>query len=328
MANDDLTPQVWPFDTDTVMYLIRFSRFLPLLWVAALVGAPAVLASEPNNTPATATVLPSGQLIVSDSLDGTAGRPDTIVGLFDPSFSTLLDSDDNSSPLGNNYASQLAGVPIRPDGSIYFEVTGAPDSTFIGNHTQEGKYAWYLDVRDPNGQLVPSLSQWQNDEISPFSKDSIWLDPSTSPDPLNPNWTGYTVDMTINNIVGPGSGDSLDFFYFTGLQPFEPFTATLTADFAALIGLYDATNTRIATSSLFDPIPTLVGTADFLGRVKIGVTGAVDTNFTGAHVAAGDYTLQLSVVPEPAGVVMLGLGAGLIGLGKLKRSRQRRKTFC
>ncbi len=225
------------------MYALRDRTILLLLPTFLSLAVSSAFAADPNNTPGTATILPGGQLVVLDSLDGSAGRPDTILGLFDPSGTTLLDSDDNGSSLGNNFASQLLDVPIFSDGSIFFKVTGSPDSTFVGNHVQNGKYAWFLDVRDPNGQIVPGLSQsFANEEISPFNQDSIWLLPSASPDPLNPNWVGFTVDMTINNIVGPGTGDSLDFFTFTGLEPFQEFTATLDANFPALIALYDRWN--------------------------------------------------------------------------------------
>lgn len=302
----------------------KIALFLAAYCLALLVAIVAV-AAEPNNTPPTATILPGGQLIVSDSLDGTPGRPDTLLGIFDPTFTNLQLSDDNNSPLGNGFASQLTGVPLRSDGSLYFKVSGAPDGTFVGNHTQSGKYAWYLDVRDPQGTLVPSLSKWQNDEISPFNQDTEWLDPAVSPDPGNPNWVGYTADITLNNVIGPGSGDSLDFWVFTGLAPFQEFTATFEGEFAGLIAQYDAANVRIATTNAFEAIPTLIGTADFLGRVKIGVTGVGDSNFTGAHVAAGDYTLALAVVPEPGSALLAGLGAaGLRFWVRQNRSRRRK----
>jgi hypothetical protein len=268
--------------------------------------------------------LPGGQLVVNDSLDGTPGRPNTLLGVFDPTFTNLQLSDDNNSPLGNGFASQLTGIPLRSDGSLYFKITGAPDNSFVGNHTESGKYAWYLDVRDPNGTLVPSLSQSQNDEISPFNQDTDWLDPAPSPDPSNPTWVGYTADITLNNVIGPGTGDSLDFWVFTGLQPFQEFTATFNGEFAGLIAQYDAANVRIAQTSAFDVLPTLSGTADFLGRVKIGVTGVDDSNFTGAHVAAGDYTLALAVVPEPGSVILAGLGAAGVWFCHRRRNRGRR----
>jgi hypothetical protein len=305
------------------MQMRRYLSGLMACAVAALAGR--ALAAEPNNTPATATQLPIGQMSVFDSLDGRAGRPDTLLGLFNPALTVLELSDDNSSPLGNNFASQLIGIPLRPDGSIYFKITGAPDGTFAGNHTQSGNYQYFLDVRDPNGNLVPSLSISQIDELSPGARDSIWLDPSPSPDPGNPNWAGYTVDMTINNIVGPGTGDSRDFFVFNGLEPFQEFTATLTADFAAKMALFDSVNNLVTTSSLVNGLNQLTGTADFMGRVKIGVTGADDVNFTGAHVNFGQYGIVLTtVLPEPAGIAMLGLGlAALAWCGRQYRGRRR-----
>jgi hypothetical protein len=309
------------------MQLVTRLTLLVAPALTALVHVPMATALEPNNTPGTSTVLSNGLWQISDSLDGSLGRPNTLLGLFNPGYSVLQLSDDNSSPLGNNFASQLVGVPLRPDGSIYFRVTGSPDTSYVGNHTQSGKYAWYLDVRDPNGVLVPSLSQWQNDEISPTAMDNIWLDPLVSPDPLHPNWEGYTVDMTLNNVIGPGTGDSLDFFTFTGLAAFQSFSVTLDSNFAGLIGQYSG-NTRIATSLVGSPTPTITGLADALGNVKIGVTGAADTNFTGAHVANGQYTLKLAVVPEPAGVISLGLGGLLAGYWIRKRGRRGGRSVC
>ena len=66
--------------------------------------------------------------------------------------------------------------------------------------------------------------------------DNIWLDPSS-----DPRRVGGYVTLTLNNIVGPGTGDSLDFFLFTGLQPHQAFTAQIdSAGFHALIGQFDS----------------------------------------------------------------------------------------
>lgn len=311
------------------MQLVRQQALLLAAFGAAVLSAVTARAAEPNNTPPAATILPGGQLIVNDSLDGTPGRPDTRLGIFDPSFTTLQLADDNSSPLGNSFASQLTGVPLRSDGSLYFQITGGPDVAFADLHLESGKYAWYLDVRDPDGVLVPSLSKWQNDELSPLTTDTEWLDPAVSPDPGNPNWVGYTADITLNNVIGPGTGDSLDFWLFTGLAPFQEFTATFAGEFAGLIAQYDAANVRISQTNAFDAIPTLTGTADLLGRVKIGVTGVGDSNFAGAHVAAGDYTLALAVVPEPGSVILAGLGAAGVWFWlRQNRSRRRSNSIC
>ncbi len=297
-------------------------------WLACC-AATGAIAAEPNNTPFMATILPGGQLTISDSLDGAPGRPNTLLGIFDPSFNSLLYFNDNDSPLGNGFASQLTGVPLRSDGSLYFKITGATDGTFAGNHTESGQYAWYLDVRDPQGNLVPSLSRWQNDELSPFAQDTEWLDPATSPDPANPNWVGYTADITLNNVIGPGSGDALDYWLFSGFEPFQSFEATIDGEFPWLLTHLDASNVRLSTTSAMNGNPILSGTADFLGRVKIGVSGVGDSNFTGAHVQAGDYTLTLSVVPEPGSVILVGLGAAGIWIWvRTNHGRRRKHTSC
>ncbi len=276
-------------------------------------------ATEPNNTPITATILPGGQTIVNDDLNGSLGRPDTILGLYDPAYSTLMDSDDNSSPMGNGFASQLLGVPVRSNGSAYFRVTGSPDATFVSNHMQAGQYSVQFDVRDPLGELVAEKSFTEFESVSPLSLDNIWMNPSAVPAGFA-SWAGFTVDVTVNNVVGPGTGDSLDFFVFTDFEPFQEVTATITdAEFDALIAIYD--NITLVTSSVGGP-PTLVGQADAAGNFRVGVTGLGDDGFAGAHALVGAYTLEVLPVPEPASMILLAIG----GLGFAAWSVRRRRT--
>jgi hypothetical protein len=144
-----------------------------------------------------------------------------------------------------------------------------------------------------------------------------------NPDNLLPNWSGYTVDVTVNNVVGAGKGDPLDFFVFSGLAPFSPFIARLTeSEFPGIVGLYDGDNNRVATSTLIDGVPTIEGFADNSGRVKLGVTAEVDPQFTGEHVEVGQYTLV--VVPEPASGLMLATGTALVCLFWMCRRGERR----
>jgi hypothetical protein len=127
----------------------------------------------------------------------------------------------------------------------------------------------------------------------------------------------------LNNVVGPGTGDSLDFFTFTGLTPSAPFQVQLTdAQFSGLIGLYSG-NTLVSSGILVGGVPTVSGIADSLGRVKIGVTGAGDNTFVGAHVQTGQYTLQLLLVPEPASAILLASGAGFAAICGRSRRRSR-----
>ena len=291
---------------------------LMLLGSAARVDADSIY--EPNNSVNAAAVLPGGQLSVTDSLDGTLGRPDTILGHYDPAYSTLHDFDDNGSPVGDGFASQLVDVPLEPNGSAYFRVTGADDFDFIGAHAQSGKYYVQFDLYDSNSVFFKTLSL-EFDSVIPGFLDNIWIDPPAIPEPER---IGGTVTATVYNIVGPGTGDSLDFFMFTGLEPNQPFSAVLSdAEFDARLGLFGGPSNSLLDSSN-GAGAMILGTADGLGRVLLGVTGLGDTDFGGVHAEQGNYTLTLTpvVVPEPSGIALASLGGILAGL--LLRRRRRR----
>ena len=276
--------------------------------LAAAVGAArleaGIIGSEPNNAPNHAFVLPVGQLVLSDDLNGNVGRPDTLLGEFDPQFKILSLVDDNGNPAPNHKGSQLLGVPLRANGSAYFSVTGTGDVNFTGNHTQSGQYSILYQIRDPQLNLVSTLPiEYEN--VTPGMLDYIWIDPN----PSKPNWTGYTVDVTINNIVGPGTGDSLDWWVFSGLLPGQAFTAKITgSQFPALTALANSSNVITTISNPNDPFAMLTGTADAQGKVKIGVSAVGDTLFKGEHAEAGTYTLQV-FVPEPSGIALALMGA-------------------
>ena len=257
-----------------------------------------------------------------DDLNGNVGRPDTLLGAYDPAFHTLSASDDNSSAAGNGTASELVGVPLRTNGSAYFRVTGKADTSFTGNHTQSGTYSVRYDLFDAHGVLFKTMPlEFEN--VAPGMVDNIWLDPPSTPEPQR---AGGTVNVTINNIVGPGTGDSLDFFLFSGLLPFQKFDAMVTgAEFPALLGLFN-TQTRVLVSSNSDVMPGLVGFADSQGRVLVGVSGKPDSLFKGAHAEVGDYTVEIIpvVVPEPSAGVLLIVGGALAGFLARRRRQTRR----
>jgi hypothetical protein len=300
-------------------------RHTLLTLLIVLLGAARVQATpifEPNNRPTQATILNAGQLTVADSLNGNSGRPNTLLASSDPAFREILAVDDNSSPLGNGFASKLTGVPLQPNGSAYFRVTGAPDATFTGNQTQSGSYSVRFDLYDAQHNFFETLPL-DFEGVSPGMFDFIWFNP---PKVTEPQRVGGTVDVTINNVVGPGTGDSLDYFWFSGLRPGQQFTARLTADFGALIGLYSGVNNLVAVSHPGDAAPTLIGNADAQGRILIGVSGGNDTGFKGEHVDAGQYLLTVIpavTVPEPSSVVLLALGGTLAMLGPGLR-----RSFC
>jgi hypothetical protein len=294
---------------------VRHHLLVALAALAWLCAAPSVRASsihEVNNSPAKAFVLPVGQMVVEDDLNGNSGRPDTLLAQFDPTYGSLLMPGVPTPGVGNGGGSQLLGVPLRANGSAYFSVTGAPDTAFEGDHIQFGKYSVSYQVHNAGHQLVKESTQFE--WVTPGFIDNLWLNPDIS----RPNWTGYTADVTVNNIVGPGSGDSLDFFLFSGLAANQPFVAEiLNPGFNSLIGWYNNSNVLLASGN-----PTVSGVADSMGRAKIGVTGQGDVAFEGAHAETGTY--MLAIVPEPAGVVTLGIGTSLVCLfWKFRRSPRR-----
>jgi hypothetical protein len=297
---------------------VRHPLLFALASLAWLGAAPSLRASsihEVNNSPAKAFVLPLGQMIVDDDLNGNSGRPDTILAQFDPAYGTLLAPGSPAPGIGNGGGSQLMNVPLRTNGSAYFSVTGAPDFVFEGDHTQFGKYSVTYKVYDPSHVLVKTVIEYE--WVTPGFIDNVWL----NPDPSKPNWNGYTVDVVVNNVVGPGSGDSLDFFQFSGLAPNQPFVAQIVnPGFNSLIGWYNSSNVLLASGN-----PTVNGIADSMGRAKIGVTGQGDVDFAGAHAETGTYTLMVVAVPEPAAVVTLGIGTSLLCLfWNVRRLRRRR----
>ncbi|MGD9723897.1 MAG: PEP-CTERM sorting domain-containing protein [Pirellulales bacterium] len=297
----------------TVAALIAWALLVP---AARLEAAPIF---EPNNTAGSATILNSGTLIVSDNLNGNAGRPDTLLGLYNASYTTLLASDNNGSTLGNGFASQLVDVPLNGNGSAYFRITGFADANFIGGHTQAGQYYVRFDLYDSNHNFFKTLPL-EFDGVIPGFVDNIWIDPPAIPEPQR---VGGTVTVTVQNIVGPGTGDSVDFFWFSGLDPGQSFTAMLsTANFNARLGLFGGPSNTLQTSSE-GAHPSVSGIADGLGRALFAVTGAGDTNFLGVHAQAGDYTLVVlpAIVPEPSSIVLLACGGAAAGL----TFRRRRK---
>lgn len=299
----------------------------PLAWMLGLVllaasaRASAAPIFEPNNTRPQATLLNPGTFVVNDSLNGAAGRADTLLGEFDPTYQTLIRSDDNSSPLGNGFASKLTGVPLRPNGSAYFSVTGAGDTSFTGNHTQSGRYYVQFDLYDASHNFFKTLSL-EYESVEPGMLDNIWIDPPLVPEPQR---VGGTVDVSVNNLVGPGTGDSLDYFWFSGMQPGQAFTATLTTStFDALIAQFDALGNLLAQSNPLAGLQTFGGIADAQGRALLAVTGRADLNFKGEHAAVGTYTLAVvpTLVPEPGTAGLLAVGSAVAALF-WKRRRKR-----
>ena len=220
----------------------------------------------------------------------------------------------------NHKGSQLLNIPLRQNGSAYFRVSGTGDNGFTGNHSEAGRYSILYQIRDPLHNLVKTYPL-EFEDVVPGMFDNIWIDPDNS----KPDWTGYTVDVTINNIVGAGTGDSLDFWIFSGLLPGQAFTAKInTSTFGALLATVNSSNVLTAISNPNDPFATLTGFADGQGKVRLGVSAVGDTLFKGEHAATGTYTLQVIpvAVPEPSSMALALMG----GILTVAISRHRRRA--
>ncbi len=310
---------------------MQFVRRLLLAWLVGLISLSAaarVQASflyEPNNSPSNATVIPANTFVVSATLNPL--QPDTILAEFDPAYSMA----PIFSPAGNGTVTEWDGVPLKDPygpagdpgtGSAYFRISGAGDVNFTGNHTQTGIFTYQLKVYSSAHVLLQTISG--TNAISPAASNhpgtvkSIWVDPA-------PAQIGGTVDVTLTNLVGPGD---VDFYSFSGLLSGQSFTASInSAGFQPRLGLWANPGTRVLSTDL----PTFTGSADNSGQVLIGVTAHGDTNFTGAQqTATGSYTLTITPIPapEPAGVVLLGLGGTLAFLFRQYRRRRRPPLDC
>lgn len=268
----------------------------------------SVRAAEPNDVFGDATVLPSGTLSVSDTIDGLEG-PDTYLGFFaDDTFTPPpLEEDDDSSPLGNGLADALFDIPVNADGSIPLAVTGCCDD-FDGSHGEEGEYELIVDVFDAGGGTLDSFSVFST--LMPGIVDEFAFS--------DPSWIGGSFTAVIDNLVAVDPDDDpVDFWVFTGLTPGASYVAEIVdADFDTLLGVFDGGGTLEDTDDDggFDLLSKLDVTADGSGEVVLAVTGFPDFDVFGAHSEVGDYTLTLTLVPEPTSAIMMLLGVGgLVG---------------
>lgn len=262
------------------------------VFILLLIGA-RVEATEPNNTFATATVLPSGVLSVADELTPPS-FPDTILGVRDH-FGGVYASDDNGSPYGDGNASGLGFVPTN-SGVIDFVVTGWPDFDFFGSHAESGFYEVFVDVYDFFGDPVDSFSEVR------------FLEPGVMHDFYYSDfeWINGNYDVYIDNTIG---NFDVDFFTFTGLTPGAAFTAeTLDPDennIDTYLGWFDNSGLLIGEDDDGGGGPSgwlslIEGVVPEDGTLTFAVTGYGDINFDGDHADTGTYELQLQL--ESAGL--------------------------
>jgi hypothetical protein len=294
-------------------------HILPRLAISSLAVLLALASTaratlfEPNNTPNKAVLLPAGQLVVVDSLSANVARPDPLLGEFDPTFHTILATNDNTQGVGDGHGSQLLGLPLLANGSAFFRVTGTGDTSFNGSHTQNGSYRADFTVYNSVHAVINQISQIE--DVRAGMVDNLWINPSAAA-------IGGSVDVTISNLPYPPTGDAMDFFWFSGLGANKPFTAQIDmAGFNPILGVFDSTFHLLALNA--NTLPVLHGVADAQGRALIGVTGLGDNQFQGAHLQAGPYTLEVLPTPEPQGVALASIGAMLASLAVMRLRRMR-----
>ncbi len=275
-----------------------------------LVLAPAVVFAL-GDDPSSPEPLPPGVLMTSGILDGNEGRLDTLLGHYSGGFFSLLASDDNGSSFGGSGASGFFGLTLEIDDAIWLKMTGAGNPTFASSstHTQLGQYQIYYDFYDSGGTFLEQI-------ISPVDS----LEPSAlevihQPGPVGSG--GGTVDVNINTLVGPGTGNAIDFWLFPDFTPGTEFQASITlGDFDTGLGLYDAVGGSLIDFDIDSGpggLSLISGLVPASGELVIGVTGAADATldgFLGEHEEMGSYTLQVHLIPEPGSFMLLALGLG------------------
>jgi hypothetical protein len=293
---------------------------LMVLMMLACLGlsseARASFINEPNNSPASAAPLPVGQLLVVDDLNGNVARPDPMLAVSNFRFQTFGPVNDDTAGVGDGHGSQILGVPLDSQGNAYFRVTGHGDNSFTGAHSQDGSYEAIFRIYDPTDPFNPAKIHifTKIEDLSHGAIDNLWVNASMGG---MPNWR---VDVTINNLPYPRTGDAVDFFYFEGLAANKPYSVkVLQSAFSPLLGIFDDSYHLLSS---INGNGALNGVADQFGRALIGVTGQGDNSFMGAHTDVGQYTVEIT--PEPSSAVLLGVGAAVAAWFSRRRGRRRK----
>ncbi|MEQ9459482.1 MAG: hypothetical protein RIG82_00835 [Phycisphaeraceae bacterium] len=214
--------------------------------------------------------------IASDT-DGIAGTgfgyggfgPDTTLGIYD---GILIDTDDNSSPLGDGSASAIVGQ-VNGDGSIFLQVSGYPDGLpgdptpfdgffedqfgFLFDHDQFGDYYMYVVF----------------DQTNPF-------------------------DALDEFIPAETIGDT-DFYRWDRFDPGTLLRAGTLADFDPMLIALDESESLITFEDDFYNLnPIVQFNVPASGEFTLGVTGYPDFSFVGDHPETGSYDLLVFLVGD------------------------------
>lgn len=282
------------------------SQLLPVFLLLAF--SPSDAMAEPNDVWAAAIDIGSSRS-VSDRLDFATPGADTTLGLFDEAGALIL-SDDDGSFFGNGLASAFVDQPINEDGSVRFAVSGFGDYDFDGaddltgsGHVETGDFDVFLTVYGSDGRVLAS---------DDFSGTLVPGEAVQFPPVMAPEWLGGTFDLELNNFFGPAS--DVDFWQFSELPVGARFVAEVVeSDFDTLLGRYNDVGQLIDSDDDggAPPLSRLEGVTPPSGKVYFAVTAFPDFNYGGIHSVTGEYTLRLTVVPEPACLVVSLLAISL-----------------
>ncbi len=256
--------------------------------------------------------LPAGGVLMAMATPLDSGVPDTMLGAFDPDNNLLAfdDDDDGDSNADFTLASAIR-MRAPAQGTFSLRLTGYDDFGFSGAHSESGPFAMTFGT-------VPAGSGGD------FADSAGNGSPATA-DPLG--ISGGQAAIARNSFDAGGDVDFYAVFLHAG-ETLNAMTAPLEdPNFVApdtVIAVFDTDGaTQLVNNddggshdpnggsmSDYGSVLRFVAPAD--GTYFLGVTGLGDRNFSGNHSEVGDYGLMVSVVPEPASLALLLLGAGTL----------------
>ena len=223
-------------------------------------------------------------------------EPDTYLVCFDK-LNNILDADDNSSELGNGWASGLWGNNCFVDNgdgtrSLRLGVTGRPDGLDgvfnglfqNGPHGQLGYFTVYVDFRNSSGQTVAQESYTDEFHIGAEAFHINYAIPASA----------TTVHINIDNTVGHTEVRcDVDYFKLTNLVPLCDYCIEQIGGINCecrptdtRLGWFDKSCTQILSSGYGGAVPEyakLCAVADANGDINVAVSGENDDNFNGIH---------------------------------------------
>ncbi len=115
-------------------------------------------------------------VFIDNTPEAFFGIPDTLLRSLDEFFFEI-DFDDDSSPLGDGFASALSGT-VNSDGSILLDVSGFPDFDFIGDHGEFGAYNLYLQLGTSTfvGDATPDIDFFTIEGLTPGTTVTITVE--------------------------------------------------------------------------------------------------------------------------------------------------------